>query len=398
MAVRGKEKQMASAKNAVLGAVVLVLVAGVVAGVVYWDRNYRVPTNVAYVTEENGKIDQIDLNTMTIARSIQPPDLAPRGIGVTFDGKYIVTADKDTADIAVFSTPQLKLVTRAKTGDNPEFIKFDPAGDRVFATFEPGSVGGPPPEAAPAPAAKAAKGKDDDNQKSAQAGGPPAAAGGGDDDDDANEPPAQIATFTVGTWAAGPVSTAGQETEGMEFSPDGKYLIVCNEAQNNLGIYDALTGALIRNLDLKAYGLRPRDIKVSPLHDEYTVTMEASGTLLKMDMNFNVIKAVQTLAKPYGESFDRAGKRVFVAAAMARKLQVFDADTLNEIAEVPIGARCWHFTFTPDDSKILLACGRSNNIVIVDPNSYKQVGTIEGINLPWGIVAYPRSFGSLGLP
>jgi YVTN family beta-propeller protein len=126
--------------------------------------------------------------------------------------------------------------------------------------------------------------------------------------------------------------------------------------------------------------------------------MEASGTLLKMDMNFNVLKSVPTAAKPYGESFDRAGKRVFVAAAMARKLQVFDPDTLNLIAEVPIGQRCWHFTFTPDDSKILLACGRSNNIVVVDPSSYKQVGTIEGLNLPWGIVAYPRSFGSLGLP
>jgi DNA-binding beta-propeller fold protein YncE len=362
---------MAAGKNLAISVIVVVVAAAAVASVVVWNRDYRVPTDVAYVTEENGKIDVINLATMKVVRSVQPPDLAPRGLGVTYDGKYLITADKDTADIAVFSTPQLKLVKRVHTGDNPEFVKLNPSGDRVFATFEPGSSGGPPQAGAPA---------------------------GGGDDDDADEPPAQIATVNIGTWTPGPVSTAGKETEGMEFSPDGKYLLVCNEAQNNVGIYDAASGALIRNLDLSKYGQRPRDIKVSPLHTEYSITMEASGTLLTMDMNFNVIKSVATAAKPYGESFDRAGKRIFVAAAMARKLQVFDADSLNLIAEVPIGQRCWHFTFTPDDSKILMACGRSNNIVIVDPNAYKQTGTIEGLNLPWGIVTYPRAFGSLGLP
>ncbi|MGH9573314.1 MAG: beta-propeller fold lactonase family protein [Candidatus Acidiferrales bacterium] len=349
--------------------VAVVIIAAAIAGVVIYERDYRVPTNVAYVTEENGKIDMIDLATMKVVRSVKPNDVAPRGIGVTYDGKYVITADKDTADIAIFSTPRLKLVARTHTGDNPEFIKLNPAGTRVYSTFEPSSTGGPPP-----------------------------ANGAADDDNDANEPPAQIATVEVGSWKPGPVSTAGQETEGMEFSPDGKYLIVCNEAQNNLGIFDAATGAHVRDIDLKSYGLRPRDIKISPQHNFYAVTMEASGTLAKLDLNFNVLKAVPTAAKPYGESFDRAGKRIFVAAATARKLQVFDAGSLNLIAEVPIGQRCWHFTFTPDDSKILLACGRSNAIDIVDPNSYKEIGQIGGFNLPWGIVTYPRAYGSLGLP
>jgi len=350
--------------------VVVVVVAAVIAGAVIYEKDYRVPTNVAYVTEENGKIDMIDLVTMKVVRTVQPTDVAPRGEAVTDDGKFLITAAKDTSDIVIFSTPQLKVVARKHVGDNPEFIKLDPSGSRVYATFEPGSSGGPPP----------------------------ANGAAADDDDDANEPPAQIAAFNVGSWTVGPVSTAGQETEGVEFSPDGKYMLVCNEAQNNVGIFDAASGAHIRDIDLKPYGLRPRDIKVSPLHTFYSITMEASGTLLKMDMNFNVMKSVPTAAKPYGESFDRAGKRIFVAAAMARKLQVFDADSLNLIAEVPIGQRCWHFTFTPDDSKILLACGRSNAIDIVDPNSYKEVGQIGGFNLPWGIVTYPRAYGSLGLP
>jgi len=175
-------------------------------------------------------------------------------------------------------------------------------------------------------------------------------------------------------------------------------MLVANEAQDNIGVFEEATGAHLRDIDLKPFGIRPRGVKVSPQDSGYAVTMEASGTLLTLDANFNVTKSVPTAAKPYGLAFDRAAKRIFVSAALARKLQVFAADSLQLLAEVPIGQRCWHFTFTPDDSTILLACGRSNNVFVIDANSYRQIGTIEGFKLPWGIVTYPRSYGSLGLP
>ena len=329
----------------------------------------KVPTNVAYVSEEEGGISVIDLSTLKVIRRVQPSDLSPRGLAVTFDGKYVVTSNKNTKDAAVFSTPDLSLLTRIHIGESPEFIKINPAGDRLFATFEPSSEGGPPG----APKAK-------------------------NDRDDENGPPAQIATFRVKDWAPGPVSTAGQETEGIEFSRDGKLMLVANESQETIGIFDEATGRHLRDIDLKAYGIRPRGLKVSPTGNEYALTMETSGTLLTMDPSFKVIKSVPTAAKPYGLAFDRAGKRIFVSAAAAGKLQVFSADSLQLLAEVPTGKRCWHFTFTPDDSKVLLACGRSNNVVVIDANSYKPLGTIEGFKLPWGIVTYPRSYGSLGLP
>jgi YVTN family beta-propeller protein len=339
------------------------------AAAILWTHHLRIPTNVAYVSEEDGGVSMIDLNSLTVVRRVHPLDVAPRGLTVTFDGRYVITSDKNTKDIAIFNTARLHLVNRIRIGDNPEFIKINPAGDRLFATYEPGSKGGPP-------------------------GGAKAEATGDDD----NEPPAQIASFHVGDWAPGPVSIAGQETEGMEFSRDGKFMLVANESQETIGIFDAATGEHLRDIDLKAYGIRPRGVKVSPQGTGYAVTMETSGTLLTMDQNFNVIKSVPTAAKPYGLTYDRAGKRIFVSAALAGKLQVFSADSLELLAEVPTGQRCWHFTFTPDDSRILLACGRSNNIVVVDANSYKKIQTIEGFKLPWGIVTYPRSYGSLGLP
>jgi DNA-binding beta-propeller fold protein YncE len=334
-------------------------------------RHPKVPKNVAYVTEEEGGISVIDLNTLKVVRRVTPNNIAPRGLALTYDGRYLITSNKNTSDLAIFSTPQLELQKRIHIGTNPEFLKINPSGDRLFATFEPSSSGAPPG------APKAATQKDTD---------------------DANEPPAQIASFHIKDWSAGPVSTAGQETEGVEFSPDGKLMVVANESQDTLGVFDEKTGAHIHDIDLKTYGSRPRGVKVSPQGNSYAVTMEASGTVLTLDSDFRVIKSTPTAAKPYGVAFDRSGKRIFVSAALAGKLQVFDADSLQLLAEVATGKRCWQFTFTPDDSKILLACGRSNNIVIVDANSYKPLGTIEGFKLPWGIVTYPRSYGSLGLP
>jgi YVTN family beta-propeller protein len=331
-------------------------------------RIERIPKNVAYVSEENGAISIIDLNKLQVIRRIRPKDVAPRGIGITFDGRFLITANKDTADAAVFSTRRLHLVQRIPVGDNPEFVKFHPSGQWFFTSYEPGSTAGPPSEAA------------------------------GADEEEENEPPSQIVQFEVPSWARVKNFTAGTETEGLEFSRDGKYLIVANEAQNTIGVYDVDSGKSVRTVDLKLYGARPRGIKVSPDGSSYASTMEASGTLLKLDQNFNVIKTVATAAKPYGVAFDRSGQRIFVAAAAARKLQIYSADSLQLLGQAPIGQRCWHFTFTPDDSKLLLACGRSNAVYVVDAKTYQIVKVIGGFQMPWGIIAYPQSYGSLGLP
>jgi YVTN family beta-propeller protein len=341
----------------------------VVACLIVYLRFIRIPTNVAYVSEEDGGISVIDLKTLRVVKRVHPKDTAPRGIGVTYDGKYLVAANKDTADASVFDTRGLRMVRRIPVGDNPEFVKLSPSGTSVFISYEPGSTAGPPVEGA-----------------------------AGDDDDDENEPPAQIMEFNVQEWSRVQSFVAGKETEGLEFSPDGKILIVANEAQDSLGVYEVATGKHLRDVNISSYGKRPRGVKVSPQGNSYAVTMEGSGTLLSLDLNMNVVHSVATAAKPYGVAFDRQGNRIFVAAAAARKLQVYAADSLQLLGEAPIGQRCWHSTFTPDDSKLLLACGRSNNVYVIDAKTYQPIAVIGGFQTPWGIVAFPRAYGSLGLP
>ena len=72
-----------------------------------------------------------------------------------------------------------------------------------------------------------------------------------------------------------------------------------------------------------------------------------------------------------------------------------DAKTYEKIKDIPTGNRCWHFSFTPDDKEILLACGKSDAIFVVNTEKLEVTKQIENKQLPWGIVTYPKSMGSL---
>jgi len=359
---------MVSPRNKMLAAVMVAIALAAVA--LAWTRYNRIPTDVAYVTAQDGGISVIDLETLEVVKQVFPPNVAPRGLGLTLNGEYLLTANENTADATVFDTRgmRLKLVKRMPVGDNPEFVKINPSGTEMFTSYEPGSEGGPPTPG-------------EEEGETEQAG-----------------PPAQVVAFSTKSWSQVISFVAGPSTEGLEFSPDGSRLLVANEDQNTVGVYDTATGERTDLIDLSKVGVRPRGVKRSPLNNGYAVTMEGSGTLVMLDSNFKVLRSIQTDAKPYGVAFDKSGKRIFVAAALAQKLQVFDAGTLNEIGETSIGKRCWHFTFTPDGSKLLLACGRSDDVYVVDANTYKVIKTIGGFQTPWGILTYPRSYGSLGLP
>jgi YVTN family beta-propeller protein len=191
---------------------------------------------------------------------------------------------------------------------------------------------------------------------------------------------------------------AARETEAIEFSPDGKLLLVANEGDNTVGVYELSTLKQIRRVDVAPYGNRPRGIKIAPDGKTYVVTLENSNNLLLLDAGFKPIKTVPTGQGPYGIAFDREGQYLWVAASRADQLQVFDARTFAQVAAIPVGKRCWHFSFTPGDRKLLLACGRSNTVQVIDPQKREVVDTLQGYKLPWGVVTYPTSVGSLDAP
>ena len=324
---------------------------------------------LAYVTSEKAGIGVIDLDSLTLEKTFSIGPAGPRGLSLNEDGTRLIVADKTTGELAAVDTSTGVIVNRVEIGKNPEYVRVH--GGYAYVTYEPGESGKP----------------------ADRSSGKPGAGAG--DDDDAAKPPAEIAIVDLKTWQTVHSVTSGHETEGVEFSRDGKQMLVTNEGDDTVSVYDASDGKPIKTVKLPAGG-RPRGIRRSPDGTQYVVTLESLSKMIVLDAHdFHVVNTVDTQLGPYGVAFGPDGKRLFVAAARDQTLQVFDAKDFTPIARVPVGKRCWHFSFTPDGAKLLLACGRSDAVYVIDAHDYGVIKQIGDLPLAWGIVTYPPSDGSI---
>lgn len=334
----------------------------------------------AYVTSQDGGVTIIDLNTMETAGTIDVQGEGPRGLGVTDDGKFLIVAVRENGSVSVIDTKTNEVIKQIAVGKNPEFVRV--RGNLAFVSYEPSAKGGPPP-ATPNAAASMEPAKDATKEIDKK------------DDDDGPKELARIGIIDLKKGKKIREITGGPETEGVEFSKDGKQLVITNEADNTITVHSMKTGKLLKTIKTHEYGDRPRGIKVSPDGKTYIATLEFGNKFLVMDKSFKVLRTVDTGATPYGVSFDKSGKRIFIAANKSKTLEVYDAKTYEKIKEVTTGNRCWHFSFTPDDKQVMLACGKSDAVLVFDAETLEPTKQIEIKQLPWGLVTYPKSMGSL---
>ncbi len=320
---------------------------------------------VAYVTSQDAGVSVIDLASMTVVKTFDVKAAGPRGLGVTDDGKKLIVATRDNGSISVIDTATGEVMQQIEVGKNPEFVRI--SGNFAYISSEPSAKAGPPPKPGEKPA----------------------------EDDDEEKIPAKISVVDLIAGKKIREITGGPETEGIEFSKDGKNLVITNEADNTVTVHDINSGALVKTVQTHEHGDRPRGIKVSPDGNNYIATLEFANKFMVLDKDFNFIRTVDTGETPYGVSYDAAGKYIYVASNKAKLIEVFDAKSFVKVKEVQTANRCWHFTFTPDDKQILLACGKSDAVLVFDAETLTQTGQIEVKNLPWGLVTFPKSMGSL---
>jgi len=309
------------------------------------------PAQTFYVSEQQGGVAALNGSTLDRIGQIDVGGQSPRGIAVTRDGKYLLTANQGTGDLSVIDRAAGKLLTRIPIGPSTEMVRVQ--GDTAYVTFEP-----------------------------------PTDKGG----------LAHVAVVDLVRRRVTADLAGGHETEGLEFSADGKTLLVANEGDDTVSLYNLPSGTPAGKIKTNAYGDRPRGIKRLPDGSGYVVSLEFSDKFLVLDKNFAVTKTVSTAAGPYGLAFSPDGNRLFVAAAKAGLIQAFDAKSYAHVADVKVGKRCWHFSFTQDGTRIVAACGRSDALFVIDAVGMKPLQTIGGLKMPWGVVAYPNADGTLDAP
>jgi len=326
----------------------------------------------AYISSQKGNVLVMSLENFEIISEIEV-GLGNRGIGITEDGSKLVVAVKSTNDLAVVDLKTEKILKRIFIGENPEMVRV--RNGKAFVTFEPAAIGGPPPK----PGSDEAKAL---NKKR----------------EEEEEEEAKIAVVDILTGKKVGEIDGGMETEGIEFSYDGTKIIVTNEADENLSVHDIRTGALVKKIDTKELGNRPRGIKRSESGRFYLATLEYGDKLLKLDENFEIIKASDTGQVPYGISFSKEKDLAYIALSSGKAIEIFDTTSMKSIGRIPAGNRCWHFSFTPDNKSLIVACGRSNDVLIIDVASKSIEKRLENLKMPWGVVTYPKAYGTLDTP
>jgi len=333
--------------------------------------------DLAFVTTEKGGVSIINLENYEVTHQLENKD-KPRGVGITRDGQYLVTANKGSASINLIDLKSDNQNKQIEVGKNPEFIRV--YGDHVFVSTEPSSKGKPMPDKKH----DAAKKEDDD------------------DDDDNEEEPARIKVVNITNGKIVQDIQAGIETEGIEFTHDRQAIIVTNENDSTVSVHDIKSGDKIASVDLKPHGKRPRGIKRSPVGNFYAVTMEHSDNVVLIANELNkyaVVESIPTGKNPYGLMFSEDGERLYVLASKSQQMLVYDMASREEFRTVDLNARrCWHMSFSPSGEDILIACGGSDEFLILDAVTYAEKKRLDMPGKPWGVITYPKTFGSLDEP
>jgi len=104
----------------------------------------------AYVSNQDGGVSVIDLNTLTSTANIDVKGGGPRGLAISDDGKLLIVATRENGSISVIDTATNEVVRQIPVGKNPEFVRV--RGNFAFVSYEPSAKGGPPKPADAKPA------------------------------------------------------------------------------------------------------------------------------------------------------------------------------------------------------------------------------------------------------
>lgn len=170
--------------------------------------------------------------------------------------------------------------------------------------------------------------------------------------------------------------------------PDGNSIFVTNIALDRIYIFDTENGALKINSNLNYIqlekGLGPRHIKFHPIQNYLYLITEYSNEILTLlyeknqgTSSLKLLQRISTLpndfkGKSTGSSLDisKDGRFLYAANRGADTIAVFDINpdgTLTKIQDISCGGNIpRHIALTKDDTGLMIANQKSNEVVILD--------------------------------
>src|SRR6266850_1406623 len=234
-----------------------------------------------------------------------------------------------------------------------------------------------------------------------------------------NEKSNTVSVIDTDNWAVTKTIKVGQRPRGIDFTRDGKFVLVAVGDDDTIQVIDAATQQVVDTLpsgpDPELFvqdaagkvlivanvlvDARPRFAEFKRDGSELWVSSEIGGTVSIIDpvkrevtgkITFNIPGMRREAIQPVGIGMTRDGKTAFIALGPANRIAIVDGASHQVTKYLLVGQRVWHMAFTPDEKYLLVTNGVSNDVSIIDVVAQKVIKTIQVGELPWGIaIAQP---------
>ncbi|MBI2060821.1 MAG: bifunctional YncE family protein/alkaline phosphatase family protein [Nitrospirae bacterium] len=177
---------------------------------------------------------------------------------------------------------------------------------------------------------------------------------------------------------------------GVAATPDGKLLLVARLHEHTLSVFKTGTYEKLADLPTQAY---PYGVAVTPDSTKAFVSNWGDSSISAFDLtSLKPLGRIEVGKNPEGLAVSPDGKSLVSSNADADSLSFIDTATLEVTRTLSLRARAEDapgvmpvdLTFSPDGSRLLVACSGDNMIAVVDVADGKIIGKI-----PSG--AYPTS-------
>ncbi len=182
----------------------------------------------------------------------------------------------------------------------------------------------------------------------------------------------------------------GDEPEGVAISPDGRFLYVTLEDDNQVAVIDT---AVQRVLKRFAVAGRPRSVAFSPDGSHAYVTCELDGAVTLVDARthtpLTTVKLGGEGARPMGVVVSADGRSIFVSTGRGGEVVQLDGTKGSMIARLAVGQRPWGIALSPDGRRLFAANGPSNDVGVIDAKGLRLIARVKAGFKPWGVAIGP---------
>lgn len=169
---------------------------------------------------------------------------------------------------------------------------------------------------------------------------------------------------------------AGTSNSLMDVSPDGRWLLACNNDNGTVTVVDVQKRIAVREI---AVGAKPEGVTWIGAGPRAAVTLYRDSQVVFFDAQTGKVgKKLKVSAEPYGIVADSLGKLAWVSHEYPGTVSEIDLDNENVLREIPAGAFVRGIAVRPEDQRVYISEFYTGILRAIDLKTGREVDSWTG--------------------